>query len=174
MEEYFKMNTAQLREKLRDMARDQQTIQQMQQKLVGDIKSTPSDVRRFFNNFSVDSIPVVPAEVELQIVSFEPPVNITEINRIKERLRDFTERVNSGSSDFSVLARLYSEDPGSAARGGDEEDTSTNDHHDTLLDILLLVVHLDVNRNCTDDGNDTCQGIAKISNDRHILLQRVS
>ncbi|MFM2290666.1 MAG: hypothetical protein RIS29_479 [Bacteroidota bacterium] len=119
MEEYFKMNTAQLREKLRDMARDQQTIQQMQQKLVGDIKSTPSDVRRFFNNFSVDSIPVVPAEVELQIVSFEPPVNITEINRIKERLRDFTERVNSGSSDFSVLARLYSEDPGSAARGGE-------------------------------------------------------
>jgi peptidyl-prolyl cis-trans isomerase SurA len=119
MEEYFKMNNAQLREKLRDMARDQQTIQQMQQKLVGDIKSTPSDVRRFFNNFSVDSIPVVPAEVELQIVSFEPPVNITEINRIKERLRDFTERVNSGSSDFSVLARLYSEDPGSAARGGE-------------------------------------------------------
>lgn len=119
MEEYFKMNTAQLREKLRDMARDQQTIQQMQQKLVGDIKSTPSDVRRFFNNFPVDSIPVVPAEVELQIVSFEPPVNITEINRIKERLRDFTERVNSGSSDFSVLARLYSEDPGSAPRGGE-------------------------------------------------------
>jgi peptidyl-prolyl cis-trans isomerase SurA len=119
MEEYFKMNTAQLREKLRDMARDQQTIQQMQQKLVGDIKSTPSDVRRFFNSFPTDSIPVVPAEVELQIVSFEPPVGITEINRIKERLRDFTERVNTGSSDFSVLARLYSEDPGSAPRGGE-------------------------------------------------------
>ncbi|MFT3752699.1 MAG: peptidylprolyl isomerase [Paludibacter sp.] len=119
MEEYFKMNTTELREKLRDMARDQQVIQQMQQKLVGDIKSTPADVRRFYNQLPADSIPMVPAEVELQIISFEPPVSIEETNRIKERLRDFTERVNSGTSDFSVLARLYSEDTESAKRGGE-------------------------------------------------------
>jgi peptidyl-prolyl cis-trans isomerase SurA len=119
MEEYFKMNTSALREKLRDMARDQQTIQQMQQKLVGDIKSTPADVRRFYNQLPADSIPTVPAQVELQIVSFEPPVALAEITRIKERLRDFTERVNAGTSDFAVLARLYSEDTESAKRGGE-------------------------------------------------------
>jgi peptidyl-prolyl cis-trans isomerase SurA len=76
-------------------------------------------VRRFFNNLPVDSIPMVPAQVELQIISFEPPVPIEEINRVKERLRDFTERVNSGTTDFSVLARLYSEDTESAKRGGE-------------------------------------------------------
>ena len=119
MEEYFKMTTSELREKLRDMARDQQTIQQMQQKLVGDIKSTPSDVRRFFKDLPADSIPTVPAQVELQIVSFEPPVPIEETNRIKERLRDFSERINNGTGDFSVLARLYSEDTESAKRGGE-------------------------------------------------------
>ena len=119
VEEYFKMNIPELREKLRDVSRDQQTIQQMQQKLVGDIKSTPADVRRYFNELPADSIPAVPAQVELQIVSFEPPVPMEETNRIKERLRDFTERVNSGSSDFSVLARLYSEDSESAKRGGE-------------------------------------------------------
>ncbi len=119
MEEYFKMNTSELREKLRDMARDQQIIQQMQQKLVGDIKSTPADVRRFYNQLPADSIPMVPAEVELQIISFEPPVSVEETNRIKERLRDFTDRVNNGTSDFSVLARLYSEDTESAKRGGE-------------------------------------------------------
>lgn len=119
VEEYFKLNISELREKLRDMARDQQTIQQMQQKLVGDIKSTPADVRRFYNQLPADSIPAVPAEVELQIISFEPPVPIDETNRIKERLRDFTERANSGTSDFSVLARLYSEDTESAKRGGE-------------------------------------------------------
>jgi len=119
VEEYFKMNIPELREKLRDVSRDQQTIQQMQQKLVGDIKSTPADVRRYFNELPADSIPAVPAQVELQIVSFEPPVPMEETNRIKERLRDFTERVNSGSSDFSVLARLYSEDTESAKRGGE-------------------------------------------------------
>lgn len=119
MEEYFRKNTPALREDLRIMFRDQMIIQQMQQKLVGDIKSTPADVRRFFNSLPEDSIPMVPAQVELQIVSFEPPVPMDEINRVKERLRDFTERVNSGTTDFSVLARLYSEDTESAKRGGE-------------------------------------------------------
>jgi len=104
---------------LRDMVRDQQVIQQMQQKLVGDIKSTPADVRRFYNELPADSIPTITSQVELQIISFEPPVPITEINRIKDRLRDFTERINSGSGDFSVLSRLYSEDTESAKRGGE-------------------------------------------------------
>lgn len=119
VEEYFKKNTTELREELRDMVRNQQIIQQMQQKLVGDIKSTPADVRRFYKELPVDSIPTVPAEVELQIVSFEPPVPIEESNRVKDRLRDFTERINSGTSDFSVLARLYSEDTETAKRGGE-------------------------------------------------------
>ena len=119
MEEYFHKNTTDLREELRDMIRNQQIINQMQQKLVGDIKSTPADVRRYFKDLPKDSIPTVPAEVELQIISFEPPVPIEEINRIKEKLRDYTERVNSGTTDFSVLARLYSEDTESAKRGGE-------------------------------------------------------
>ncbi len=119
MEEYFGKNTTNLREDLRTMFRDQMIIQQMQQKLVGDIKSTPAEVRRFYNTLSTDSIPSVPAQVELQIISFEPPVPIEESNRIKERLRDFTDRVNKGTSEFSVLARLYSEDEESAKRGGE-------------------------------------------------------
>jgi len=119
VEEYFHKTTLVLREELRDMVRDQQVIQQMQQKLVGDIKSTPADVRRFYNELPADSIPTITSQVELQIISFEPPVPITEINRIKDRLRDFTERINSGSGDFSVLSRLYSEDTESAKRGGE-------------------------------------------------------
>ena len=119
MEEYFHKNTSQLREDLRDMIRNQQIINQMQNKLVGDIKSTPSDVRRYFKEISADSVPTVPAEVELQIISFEPPVPIDETNRLKEKLREYTDRVNSGSTDFSVLARLYSEDTESAKRGGE-------------------------------------------------------
>ncbi len=119
MEEYFRKNTTALREDLREMIRNQQIIQQMQQKLVGDLKSTPADVRRFFNQLPADSIPSVPAQVELQIISFEPPVALEETNRIKDRLRDFTERINNGTGDFSVLARLYSEDTESAKRGGE-------------------------------------------------------
>lgn len=119
MEEYFKKTTTELREELHDMVRNQQIIQEMQRKLVGNIKSTPAEVRRFFAKLPQDSIPPVPAEVELQIVSFEPPIPLTEINRIKERLREFTERINSGNAEFSFLARLYSEDVESAKRGGE-------------------------------------------------------
>jgi len=119
LEEYFGKKVIDLREDLRNNIRDQMIIQQMQQKLVGDIKSTPADVRRFFNALPADSVPNVPAQVELQVISFEPPVPIEETNRVKERLRDFTERVNKGTTDFSVLARLYSEDTESAKRGGE-------------------------------------------------------
>ena len=119
MEEYFKKNTISLREDLKEMVRNQQIIQQMQQKLVGGLKSTPAEVRRYYNNLPTDSVPLVPVQVEIQIISLEPPVTISETNRIKEKLRDFTERINSGAGDFSVLARLYSEDTESAKRGGE-------------------------------------------------------
>lgn len=119
MEEYFKKNSSNLREDLREMIRNQQIIQQMQQKLVGSLKSTPADVRRYFNQLSTDSIPTVPVQVELQVISLEPPVPLEETNRVKDKLRDITDRINKGSSDFSVLARLYSEDTESAKRGGE-------------------------------------------------------
>ena len=119
MEEYFGKNTVELREELRDVVRNQMIIQQMQQNLIGDIKATPADVRRFYNSLPADSIPTVPAQVELQVISIEPPVLQEEINRVKERLREFSDRINSGSADFSVLARLYSEDTESAKRGGE-------------------------------------------------------
>lgn len=119
LEEYFGKNTLALREDMRQMVRDQMIIQQMQQKLVENIKSTPAEVRRFYNNLPKDSIPTVPAQVELQIISFQPPVPKEEIDAIKDRLREFSERVNSGSTEFSVLARLYSEDTESAKRGGE-------------------------------------------------------
>ena len=119
VEEYFGKNMTELREETRTAIREQSIVQQMQQKLVGDIKSTPAEVRRFFNSLPPDSIPVVPAQVELQIISFEPPVPIEEINRVKERLREFSDRITNNPSDFSMLATLYSEDPESAKRGGE-------------------------------------------------------
>ena len=66
-----------------------------------------------------DSLPYIPTEVEVQIVTQMPRVEQEEINRVKEELRDYTDRVNKGESSFQTLARLYSEDPGSARRGGE-------------------------------------------------------
>ena len=119
MEEYFRKTSSEIREEMMTSVRNQMIIQQMQQKLTADIKPTPADIRRFYNELPADSIPMMPAQVEVQILSFEPPVPVEETERIKQRLREFTERVQSGSADFSMLARLYSEDTESAKRGGE-------------------------------------------------------
>lgn len=119
MEEYFGKSYMQIREESRDMIRNQMVIDMMQEELIKDIKATPADVRRFYNALPEDEKPTVPAQVELQVISIEPPIQTEEMNRVKERLREFSERVNNGTSDFSVLARLYSEDPESAPKGGE-------------------------------------------------------
>jgi len=119
MEEYFRKTSTEIREEMMTTVRNQMIIQQMQQKLTSDIKPTPADIRRYYNSLPMDSIPMMPAQVEVQILCFEPPVPTEETERVKQRLREFTERVQNGSADFSMLARLYSEDTESAKRGGE-------------------------------------------------------
>lgn len=119
MEEYFRKTSTEIREEMMNTVRNQMIIQQMQQKLTENIKPTPADIRRYYSTLPEDSIPMMPAQVEVQILSFEPNVPVEETERIKQRLREFTERVQSGSADFSMLARLYSEDTESAKRGGE-------------------------------------------------------
>ena len=119
LEEYHKKSMTQIRNELRESFRDRQLIQGMQRELVKDITVTPADVRRYFANLPQDSIPYVPTEVEVQILAQTPRVSLDEINRVKEELRDYTDRVNRGETSFQTLARLYSEDPGTARRGGE-------------------------------------------------------
>ena len=119
MEEYFRKTSSEIREEMMTMVRNQMIIQQMQSKITENIQPTPAEVRRFYATMSPDSIPMVPAQVEVQILSIEPPVPTEETERIKTKLREFTERVHNGSADFSMLARLYSEDIESAKRGGE-------------------------------------------------------
>lgn len=119
MEEYFRKTSSEIREELMEAVRNQMIIQQLQTKLTSHIKPTPAEVRRFYRTLPQDSIPVVAAHVEVQILSLEPPVPREELDRIKSRLRDYTERVNNGTADFAMLARLYSEDTESAKRGGE-------------------------------------------------------
>jgi peptidyl-prolyl cis-trans isomerase SurA len=118
LEEYQKKNMSQIRADLRESFRERQMVEGMQQKLVKDVAVSPAEVRRYFRNLPQDSIPFVPTEVEVQIITQQPRVEQEEINRIKERLREFTDRINKGETSFQTLARLYSQD-GSARNGGE-------------------------------------------------------
>ncbi len=119
LEEYHKKNMSQIRAELRESYRERQMVQAMQQKITKDITVSPAEVRRYFQNMPQDSLPFVPTEVEVQIITQTPRIEQEEINRVKEELRDYTDRINKGDATFQTLARLYSEDPGTARRGGE-------------------------------------------------------
>ncbi len=119
LEEYRGMNMTQIREDLFDQLHDYLRVESMRDKLTADLKVTPAEVRRYFKDVPEDSLPLIPTQVEVQIISLHPHIPQAEIDRVKDELRDYTERVNSGSTSFSTLAILYSEDPGSARQGGE-------------------------------------------------------
>jgi peptidyl-prolyl cis-trans isomerase SurA len=124
LEEYKKQTVSQMRTSLHDDYRDRLMVQKMQEKLVEDIKVTPAEVRRYFKDLPQDSIPFVPTEVEVQIITNTPRISQEEINRVKDELRGYTDRVTRGETSFQTLARLYSEDPGSARQGGEMDYTA--------------------------------------------------
>ncbi len=119
LEEYFSKTMAEIKEEMRQSVADQSLVQQVQMSLVENVKVTPAEVKRYYNNLHEDSIPMVPAKVEVQIITIEPPIPQEAIEETKNQLRDFADRVNSGKADFSVLARLYSDDVETAKRGGE-------------------------------------------------------
>lgn len=119
VEEFFRKPMPLLKEQLLEMTRNQMIIGQVQDKLTENVKATPNDVRKYFDRLPADSVPYVPMQVEVQIISLNPNVPRQEIDDVKARLRDYSDRVNKGESDFSTLAIVYSEDPGSAMQGGE-------------------------------------------------------
>lgn len=123
LEEYQGKTINQMRSDLHDDFKNRQLIEKMRHKLVENISVTPSDVRKYFKDLPQDSIPFVPTEVEVEILVRQPRIPQSEINRVKDQLRSFTDRVTKGETSFATLARLYSEDPGSARQGGEMDYT---------------------------------------------------
>lgn len=102
---------------LKPDVKDQLIAQKMQQKITGNIKLTPSEVKIYFNSIPADSLPIINTEVELAQIVKKPPVSEEAKKEARERLESYRQRVISGES-MSVMAALYSEDPGSAKNGG--------------------------------------------------------
>ncbi|MCE5180087.1 MAG: peptidylprolyl isomerase [Porphyromonadaceae bacterium] len=118
LEEYYGKSMAGIREDLREQIREQQLVEGVQQKHFGNIQLTPSEIRKYYNSLPQDSLPFIPTTLEVQIITVEPKVPLQEIDKVKERLREYTDQINSGEREFSTLALLHSEDP-SAMKGGE-------------------------------------------------------
>jgi len=119
LEEYRGMTFSQIREETFEMVRDNQLMERVRSELTKNIKVTPAEVRYYFKDIPEDSIPLIPTQVEVEMLAEHPRIQQEEIERVKAELREYTERINSGNASFSTLAILYSEDPGSARQGGE-------------------------------------------------------
>lgn len=118
LEQMYGRSVSQMRENLKKQYREQMMADEMRQKLTTDVKATPAEVREYFKNVPNDSLPFIPTQVEVQIITSVPEVPRAEVERIENKLREYARRVNSGEADFSTLAKFYSED-GSARNGGE-------------------------------------------------------
>lgn len=118
VEEYFRKSIPEIREQYMEIMKNQYIVQHVKENLTKNVKSTPADVRKYYESLDKDSIPYVPMQVEAQIITIKPIIPQEEIDEVKSRLRDYAQRVNNGESEFSTLAILYSQD-GSSVRGGE-------------------------------------------------------
>ncbi len=119
VEEYFRKPWNALREEVLEKMKTNYIMEQVQSNLTKNVKATPNDVKKYVAKLPADSIPYVPMQVEVQIVQINPNIPKQEIEDIKSRLRDYTDRVNKGETPFSTLAILHSDDKGSSGKGGE-------------------------------------------------------
>lgn len=118
VEVFARKKISQLREQYKKMEREKEMMFEVQRKLVGGVSVTPAEVREYFKEMPEDSLPFVPTQVEVQIITSQPRVSREEVERIEGQLREFARRVTSGETEFSTLAKFYSQD-GSARDGGE-------------------------------------------------------
>lgn len=118
LEEFYKKSILEIKEDFRPLIEEQIKAQMMQGNIVSGIDVSPKDVEKFHNRLPEDSIPMVNAKYKIQQISVYPPENAETRNEAREKLLNIRKRIIDGER-FSTLAVLYSQDPGSARRGGE-------------------------------------------------------
>jgi peptidyl-prolyl cis-trans isomerase SurA len=117
LEEFYKKPIIAIKEEFRDMIRSQMVSERMGQKITEDVRVTPNEVRRFFNNLHPDSVPLIPTEFEIYQIIRKPVISREQKDEVRNRLNGYRERILKGER-FSTLATLFSEYP-SSRNGGE-------------------------------------------------------
>ncbi len=118
LENYYNKSILEIKEDFRDIVRRQLITSYMQEDIIGNVRVTPAEVRSFYNNLPEEDIPLIPSQVEIRRIVKYPEFSEAENFRVRQRLNELRKRIVDGAS-FTTMAVLYSEDPGTARRGGE-------------------------------------------------------
>lgn len=119
IEQAYNKTIAQFKEELRPTIQENMIVNKMQNEITKDVEVTPRQVKRYFHSIPKDSLPYLPAEVEVGVIVRYPVVSKSEKDKVKAKLQDLKKQILSGKARFEELASIYSEDLGSASRGGE-------------------------------------------------------
>ncbi len=118
LEKYYKKTMPEIKDELFRMRKDNMLVEQVQQTILANVEVTPSEVKNLYHNMPKDSIPMVNSKYEIAHLVKKPPITLDQKLEVKDRLYKLRKRILNGER-FSTLALLYSEDPGSAKKGGE-------------------------------------------------------
>lgn len=118
LEEYYHKPVAQFKDEMREIIGDQLVQNDMQAEITKNVTITPKEIKAFYKEFPKDSLPLINTAYEVAEIVKKPPVTSAEVLAVKEKLLNLRTRILKGES-FATLAILYSEDPGSAKKGGE-------------------------------------------------------
>ena len=174
VEEYFKKPLHKLRQEWREAITDQTMTQQMQQEIAKKVPElTPYDVQKYLDGVDKADLPMVPVKYQLSQISIYPDRDAANM-AVKERLLAIRERIINGEK-FSTLARLYSQDPGSARKGGELGMASKSIFWPAFSDAAMALKAGVVSQIVeTPDGFHIIEVLEKkgdMFNARHILLK---
>ena len=174
VEEYFGKPIYKLRQEWRKSIEDQTLTQQMQQSIASKIpEMTPYDVQKYVDSVEPEDLPIVPVKYQLSQICLYPDRDAANI-AVKERLLAIRERIINGEK-FSTLARIYSQDPGSARRGGELGMASKSIYWSAFSDAAMALKPGNVSQIVeTPDGFHLIEVLEKkgdMFNARHILIK---
>ncbi|MCX6301294.1 MAG: peptidylprolyl isomerase [Bacteroidia bacterium] len=118
LEEYFGKSMVEIRRDIRKALMEQEIIREVQSGIAENITVTPNQLKKYYAGIPKDSLPVIPARVELSIIQVDPPGNEENKAEARQKLLDIRSEILAGKS-FNVLAVMYSEDPQTARNGGE-------------------------------------------------------
>lgn len=117
VETYFNQSINEIIEELQPMIKNQLLVQKMQYEITKDVQVSPLKVQEFYHSFSVDSLPIIPEQFQVAQILKIPEAAELATEEVLSKLEDLRSRIVKGA-DFSTMAILYSEDPGSSRNGG--------------------------------------------------------